>query len=124
MKPYASMSFIVASALALSLASCKKQNPGDATQPLKETFQQAEPEIKKTIERVDTSLKAGNVPEATRALESIVTGRDMTQAQKDAVGVALNRINQAIAANPALDTKEMYELRAKMFKSLQSGSRF
>ena len=76
------------------------------------------------IETVTTSLKAANYLEATRALEPIVNGRPLTDPQKQAIGVALQQINQAIAANPSLDTKEMYELRAKMFQAVHRGPRF
>ena len=54
----------------------------------------------------------------------MVTQRPLTEPQKQAVGVALKQINDAIAADPKLDTKEMYEMRAKMFKALHSGPRF
>jgi len=53
-----------------------------------------------------------------------VTGRKLSEAQKQAVGLALKQVNDAIAANPTLDTKEMYELRAKMYKAVDGGSRF
>jgi hypothetical protein len=39
----------------------------------------------------------------------------------EAVGVALRQINQTIAAKPALDTREIYDLRARM---LQTGRCF
>ena len=40
------------------------------------------------------------------------------------VGLALQQIHQSIATNPKLDTKEMYELRKKMFEAVHSGPRF
>jgi hypothetical protein len=73
---------------------------------------------------VNASLKAGDYAEATRALAPLVTQRPLTDAQKQAVGLALQQVNQAMAANAALDTKEMYELRAKMFQAVHSGPRF
>ena len=111
-------------ASALFLVSCKKEAKADATQPLQQSFQTDEPEMKKAIETVNNSLKSGNYSEAARTLAPLVTGRPMTDAQKQAVGVAIQQINQAIVANPKLDTKEMYELRAKMFQAVQSGPRF
>ena len=104
--------------------SCKKEAKVDATQPLQQSFQTAEPEVKKAIETVNNSLNTGNYSEAAKTLAPLVAQRPMTDAQKQAVGVALQQINQAIAANPALDTKEMYQLRAKMFQAVQSGPRF
>lgn len=110
--------------LVLCATGCGRQAGSDATKPLQESFKAAEPEVQKTIASVNASLKTGNYAEATRALAPLVTDRPMTDAQKQAVGVALKEINQAVAANPALDTKEMYELRARMFKAVHSGPRF
>ena len=111
--------------MALSSMGCKKKEAqADATQPLQQSFQTAEPETKQVIQTVNTSLKAGNYTEATRALAPVVSRRNLTEPQKQAIGVALQQINQAIAANPALDTKEMYELRQKMFRAVDGGSRF
>ncbi len=115
--------FLVLAATVLLLASCKEAKT-DATQTLRQSFQTADPEVKKAIETVNNSLKTANYSEAARTLAPLVDQRPMTGAQKQAVGVALQQINQAIAVNPALDTKEMYELRAKMFQAVQSGPRF
>jgi hypothetical protein len=124
MKPPAILSILVVTFLALGQVGCKKQTQADATQPLKESFQVAEPEVKQAIEVVTTNLKARNYAEATRAMEPVVSGRPLTDPQKQAIGVALQQINQAIAADPSLDTKEMYDLRAKMFQAVHRGPRF
>ena len=124
MKLLTVLPFLVVPALALSVVSCKKEAQADATQPLQQSFEKAEPEARQAIQTVNSGLKAGNYAEATRALSSMVTDRPMTDAQKQAVGVALQQVNQAIAANPALDTKEMYNMRAKIFQAVQSGPRF
>jgi uncharacterized caspase-like protein len=124
-KPFTVLSFLAASVLTVGSMSCKKKEAqADATRPLQQSFQTAEPETRQVIETVNTSLKTGNYTEATRALAPLVSRRNLTEPQKQAVGVALKQINQAIAANPALDTKEMYELRAKMFRTVDSGPRF
>ena len=108
----------------VALSGCKKETRVDATQALADSFQAAEPEARQVIQRVNTSLKAGDVTEATRTLAPVVASRNLSQPQKQAVGVALQQINKAIASNPALDTKEMYELRAKMFQAVHSGPGF
>jgi len=124
-KPFTVLSFVAASVLAASSLSCKKKEAqADATQPLQQSFQTAEPQVKQAIETVNANLKSGNYAEASRALAPVVTGRNLSDPQKQAIGVALKQINQAIAANPALDTKEMYELRAKMFRAVDGGPRF
>lgn len=115
--------FLVMSVTALILVGCKEAKT-DATQSLNQSFQSAEPEVKKAIDTVNNSLKTGNYSEAAKTLAPLVDNRPMTAAQKQAVGAALQQINQAMVANPALDTKEMYELRAKMFQAVQSGPRF
>ena len=125
MKSFRISSCLVAAALALGMASCKKKEPqADAAQPLQQSFQTAAPEVQKAVAVATTSLRAGNYTEATRALAPIVNQQRLTEPQKQAVGVALQQINQAITANPALDTKEMYEMRAKMFEAMRRGSRF
>ena len=123
MKNTALFSLIAAAALALCAVSCKKSSQTDATQPLQQSFQTAEPEVKTAIDTVTSNLKAQNYAEATRALAPVIT-RPLTDQQKQAVGVALKQINDAVAANPALDTKEMYEMRAKMFQAVHRGPRF
>jgi hypothetical protein len=124
MKTTTRLSFFVVPALALCLVGCRKEVQTDATQPLAQAFQTAEPEVKQVIETINVSLKAGNYVEATKALAPLVTQRPLTDAQKQAVGLALQQVNQAMAGNAALDTKEMYELRAKMFQAVHSGPRF
>ncbi|MDD1650963.1 MAG: hypothetical protein LUO80_11340, partial [Methylococcaceae bacterium] len=111
--------------LIFGLMACKKNtDQADATQPLQQSFQSAEPPVQQAIATATTSLKAGNYSEATRALTPVVTSRQLTEAQKQAVGVALKQINQAIAANPKLDSKEMYEMRQKLFQAVRGNSRF
>src|SRR5262249_43245749 len=110
--------------LVLAVVGCKNEHRTDATQQLQQSFQAAEPEVKQAIQIATTSLKAGNYTEATRALAPIVTRVDLRQPQKQAIGLALQQINQAIAQNPALDTKEMYELRLKLFRAVDGGKRF
>src|SRR5262245_39118759 len=116
----ASLLFL-ALALTLVAMSCSKEAKTDASQPLKQSFATAEPELKGAIETAAASLKAGQYTEATKALAPVVTGRPLTDAQRQAVGAALHQINQAITANPSLDTKEMYELRAKMYRAVDGG---
>ena len=118
MKPSFILSIVAVLALPLVFTGCKQDAQTDATQPLQESFRAAEPEVQKNIQTVTTSLKSGNYMEATRALEPIVTRRDLTVEQRQAIGVALRQVNQAIATDPSLDTKEMYELRNKMFNAV------
>src|SRR5437773_709254 len=64
MKPLRVLSFLLVTAVGASLVGCNKQTTADATQPLKQSFQTAEPEVKQVIETVTTSLKAANYVEA------------------------------------------------------------
>ena len=121
--PFA-VSLLSSLVLALAFAGCKREAKPDATAPLKQSYKAAAPEVQKAVNTVTASLKAGNYAEATRVLTPLVTQRPMTPAQREAVGVALQQINQAIAANPSLNTREMYEMRAKMFQAVHSGPRF
>jgi hypothetical protein len=123
MKSSPLLSFLVVTALALCVVSCSKTAKVDATQPLQQSFETAAPEIKEAIATVNANLKAKDYVAATKALAPVVTQHALTDPQRQAVGVALQEISQAIAANPALDSKEMYELRAKMFQAFHSGPR-
>ena len=124
MKPLNLLSLLIVPALALCLVSCKRAPRVDATQPLQQSFQTAAPEVQQVVAAVNTSLKANNYEQATKALAPLVTQRPLSDPQRQAVGLALQQINQAIAANPALDTKEMYQLREQMFRAVHSGPRF
>jgi Flp pilus assembly protein TadD len=108
----------------LCASGCGRKESADASQPLLESFKVAAPEVQQAVTQVSTQLKTGQYAEATRTLAPLVSGRPLTDAQKQAVGVALQQINQSVAANPSLDTKEMYDLRAKMFQAVHSGPRF
>ena len=117
--------FFFATAGLAWFAGCTKQDAkADATQPLQQSFQTAEPKVQQAIQTVTTSLRSKNYAEATRALAPVVTGQRLSEPQRQAVGVALQQINQAIATDPSLDTKEMYELRRKMFEAVHNGPRF
>ncbi len=126
MKPCCSLHILfLAGGLAAGLCGCKpRQVQTDATKPLEQSFKQAEPEVKQTIAAVNNNLKVGNYQDAGRLLEPVVTRRQLNPEQKQAVALALQQLNQAVARNPALDSKEMYELRNKMFQALHNGPRF
>ena len=124
MKPYTRLSFFVVTALASCLVGCSKTPKVDATQPLQQSFETAAPDVKQAIATVNASLKANDYAEATKVLAPVATQGPLTEPQRQAVGTAIRQIDQAIAANPALDTKEMYELRARMFQAVHNGPRF
>jgi len=124
MKSFTLLSLGIWTALVLGGVGCRKEAAPDATQPLQQSFQAAEPEMQRVIAQVNTQLKAGQYVEATRTLAPVVSGRTLSEPQKQAIGVALQQINRSIAANPKLDTKEMYELRAKMFQTVHGSQRF
>ena len=114
----------VSAVLTLVAVSCGKK-PADATQALQQSFQAAEPEVRQAIEAVNVHLQAREYTAAARALAPVVSQQRLTDPERQAVGVALQQLNQAIAADRSLDTKEMYELRAKMFYAVHhGGSRF
>ena len=118
------LSLAILAVIVFGAAGCGRKDGADVAQPLQESFKAAEPEVQQAVAKVATQLKAGQVAEATRTLAPLVSGRPLTDAQRQAVGVALQQINKAVAANPDLNTKEMYELRARMFKAVHSGPRF
>ena len=124
MKSSILLSMCVSAVLTLVVVSCGRKQ-ADATQPLQQSFKTAEPKVRQAIEAVNAHLKAKDYAAAARTLTPVVLQQRLTQPEAQAVGVALQQLNQAIAADRSLDTKEMYELRAKMFHAVQnSGPRF
>ena len=115
--------FALATAI-IAWPACKAKNQADASQPLTQSFQAAEPATRQAIHAVTEHLNAGNYTEAARSLAPIVNQPNLSAAQKQAIAIALGQLNQAIAKNPALDTKEMYELRQRMFRAVDGGPRF
>jgi hypothetical protein len=101
---------------------CSK-NAGDATKPLEQSFQ-GETRSQEAIQQVTANLKAGNYQQAVQHLAPVIENRKLTDQQKKAVTATLQQINQAIAANPQLETPEMYKLRQKMFKAVYGQNRF
>lgn len=125
MKFFKILSGLALCGCALSLLSCKKEKQArvDASRPLEQSFQASEPEAKQALATVKASLKAGNYAAAGRALEPVLAGRKLTPQQREAVGLLFQQISQAVAANPSLDSKELYELRVKLAGAAR-GDRF
>ena len=113
------------SACVLGGMGCKKPPEAsvDASRPLEQSFQAAEPEAKQAIAAVNASLQSGNYAEAARAVQPVLTGRNLTARQRQAVGLMFQQISRAVAANPSLDSKELYELRVRLAKAAR-GDRF
>ena len=118
MKTFTLLTVILACVMGISVTSCKKNEAVQVPELLEHSFQDSEPEVQQAMQSVAASLQAGNYTEATRTLAPMISGRPLTEAQKQAVSGALVQINQAIAADPSLDTKEMYEMRARMFHAV------
>jgi hypothetical protein len=110
----------VLAAAALSLTGCgrEKPSPVDATKVLEKSHENSNPAVKQAIQAANESLRAGRYQEALRTLAPIASHTDMTAAQKDAYSAALKQISDGFAANPSLDSKEMYELRRQMFQAV------
>jgi hypothetical protein len=59
--------------------------------------------------------------QAAKSLVSVLDAARLTPPQNQAVGIALKQINDAIAANPNLNSAEMYQLRQKLFQAVYNG---
>ena len=120
-------SLVLRMTLAVVLVSFAGCNNGpakvDATKPLENSFQEATPEVKQAIQMVNTSLRAQNYVEATSAVAAIISGRSLTDAQKQAIGLVLQQINQAMAANPKLDSAEFFKKRQQLFNQVYGARR-
>jgi hypothetical protein len=109
--------------LGLVVLGCGKQAASESPAELiEQSFQQATPETKETIQTVAASLKAKEFLAAARSLATALNKDSFTPAQKHAVGAVLNQINEAIAADPKLNSQEMFTLREKIFQALNTHS--
>jgi hypothetical protein len=117
-------------ALVLALAtllvlSCRRQD--DSQNPagmLNESFRTGSPETQSQITAASSHLQSGDYRSAALALAPVVSQQQLTEAQRAAVSAALVQMNQAVATDPKLNTRDMYEARAKMFQALQKESGF
>lgn len=109
---------------ALSLLGCHKNSPVDASGALQQSFQSAAPEVKLAIDNASARLKAGDYNEVARTLNPVLTGSPLTPEQRHAAGLLFQQINQALTANPNLDSKELYELRVRLHDAATGGRRF
>jgi len=100
------------------LCSCSKKEKIDATAPLKQSFEKSDPEVKKSIEVVNENLNKKNYAEALKTLTPVVSQPNLSVQQKEAIGAALQQVTTAAAEDPALNTKEMYQLRLKLVEKL------
>jgi hypothetical protein len=114
---------IMVAALGLGMLGCSKQATGDASKLLDQSFQQATPETRQAIQIVAASLKSGDFLQAAKSLAPVLDNGNLTPAQTQAVGAVLNQINDAIAANPKLNSQELYTLQEKMFQAVYRGPR-
>ena len=107
----------------LGLFGCKKKAPLDANHALEASFQTSEPQARQAVATLTNSIRAGNYVEAARALEPLLAGRTLTPDQRQAAGLLFRQINETIAANPSLDSKQLYELRVKLAQAAR-GNKF
>ncbi len=123
-KPAKIFSQLAILGFACLLLSCHRETRVDATRSLEESFKASEPNVKEAIATATLSLKAGNYTDAARVLNPVLTGQDLSPAQREASGLLFEQINQALTANPGLDSKELYELRVKLHQAAIGASRF
>ena len=109
---------------ALCVLGCQKESRVDASRSLEQSFQESEPEVKQAIATATTSLKVENYTDAARALNPVLAGRELTPPQRQAAGLLFQQINQALAKNPGLDSKKLYELRVKLHQAAAGAKRF
>src|SRR5262249_52606696 len=117
------ISCLVVSTTPLTFSACARKPTTDASQSLKESFQSTEPATRQAVEAATSQLKSTNYGAAAQSLAPLLN-QPLNASQKQAISLALQEMNRAIEKNPALDTREMYELRRNMFRAVDGGSRF
>ena len=114
-------SLLLISFLFCSAGCGNHQAKVDATKPLQESFQGASPEVQTRIEAVNASLRAGDYNAAVDTLLPVVNGQQLSEAQRRAAALSLQQINQAIAANPKIDSAELFKKRRQLAQKLYRG---
>lgn len=105
------------------VAGCQKKSE-EAPAALRQSFQQAQPEVQKEVQKAGVQLQSGNVVQALRTLAPVTERQDLTPQQRAAIAATLTQVNKAIAANPQIETPETYALRQKMFQAVYGRKRF
>ena len=100
------------------LSGCGKKEKIDATVPLQQSFEKSDPEVKKTVDAVNENLKNKKYAEALKTLTPVVSQTNLSAQQRDAIGAVLQQVTTAAAEDPALNTKEMYQLRLQLVQKL------
>ena len=113
-----SLGVALALVLAWGVCGCGGKGAGNAAGALEQSFQTEGPEIQQAVQQVAAELRSGNVQQAVRLLIPVLENRKLTEAQEQAVGATLKQINDAIVADPSLETAEMYQMRQKLFRSV------
>ena len=114
------LALLLAAVSCQCVTGCGRDNSENASQDLEVGFQTASPDIRQKIKSVQDDLKDKNFLQAAKTLLSVVTKVDLNPERKQAVGKMLNQINDAISADPKLDSPEMYHLRQQLFKAIYS----
>jgi hypothetical protein len=112
-------------ALSLLTCGCKKSEPpvADTSPALQQAFESADPALKERVAAVAADVKAKKLVDATKALDQLVSSARLTDAQAQAISNTILEMNEVAANNPEVDSKEMYDLRSKMFQSLRRRGR-
>src|SRR5438132_14376765 len=98
--------FALGALIFVLVSGCGKQKI-DATVPLQQSFQKADPQVKQSIDTVNANLKSGNYEQALKTLTPVVKKGELSPEQRQAVGAALQQVTTAAADNPALNTAQM-----------------
>ena len=107
----------------MTFSACARKPASDAGQSLKESFQSTDLATRQAVEAATSQLKSANYAAAAQSLAPLLN-QPLNASQKQAIGLALQEMNRALEKNPALDTREMYELRRNLFRAVDGGSRF
>lgn len=87
----------------------------------RKVFKEHPRKVQTRIEAVNASLRAGDYNAAVDTLLPVVNGQQLSEAQRRAAALSLQQINQAIAANPKIDSAELFKKRRQLAQKLYRG---
>ena len=104
-------------ALVLCPAGCtKKENTAGSY--LQKSFAAADPAVRDIVEKASAALQRSNYTEAVVMMYQLAEGHQISATEKKAIGMVLAEINQGLAANPGLETPDLYRARAALIEKV------
>jgi hypothetical protein len=108
-------------ALVVSATGCGKESSA-AGGGLEQGFAQADAAVREEIVKVAAAIKVQDYVAAVTLLDRMLREHKLTETEQTATRKAFGEINQAVVANPGLDSPEFFRARSELMKRLYGES--